>query len=241
MSDHVDWDSLNDLADGALSPGARMVVEAHVSGCSDCQTQLTKLRELARNASDAPESIEPPDGAWPGVRDRLAGDRRSLTIGVRDSSASVVGHLSAIPVRGGARRYTVSTPWLVAAALVLVAGSSAVTALVIRRGPSANSTIAATTVISNVSLPADIRASEQEFLETAEALRGALDEERGRLTPQTVAIVERSLTVIEGAIGEAREALVRDPANRELRALWSRNHQQKLDLLRRAAALVQKT
>ncbi|MEP7345883.1 MAG: hypothetical protein ABI877_11470, partial [Gemmatimonadaceae bacterium] len=196
---------------------------------------------LARRAADAPESIEPPEGAWQGVRQRIVGEGTVQASSLGEGEPDVVGHISAIPVRG-ARRFTVTSPWLVAAALVLVAGSSAVTALVLRRdGPSSGSSIAANASIRAVSLPGNIQASEREYLRTAEALRSALNDERGRLTPETVAIVERSLTIIESAIGEARAALVRDPASRELRDLWSRNHQQKLDLLRRATALVQRS
>lgn len=242
MSEHLTWDALNDLAGGDGSPADRLAAEAHVASCTECRLQLAAIRDLARRVAEAPESIAPPADAWQGVRTRISGEMSDRT---RGSGTPVSAALSQIsPIAAGRRgaRSMLTVPWLVAAALVLVAGSSAVTAFVLRRGgATTGSTLASSTAIRHASLPADIEMSERQYLETAAALRAALEVEGSRLAPETVAIVERSLTVIEGAIGEAREALVRDPANRELRDLWSRNHQQKLDLLRRAAALVQKS
>jgi anti-sigma factor RsiW len=233
---------MNDLVDRTMSPDARTRVEAHLAGCAECRSHVAALRALARRADEAPESIMPPDESWQFVRERILGVQADATGRTGNGAPGVVGQISGIDARNGPRRRALTTPWLVAAALVLVAGSSAVTALVLRgAGTPAGATGAALTIVRPASLPADIQTSERRYLETAVALRAALDEERSRLAPETVAIVERSLTVIEGAIGEARDALVRDPANSELRALWSRNHQQKLDLLRRAAALVQTT
>ena len=55
--------------------------------------------------------------------------------------------------------------------------------------------------------------------------------ERGRLRPETVAVLERNLAVIDAAIAESRAALARDPANAELRRLFAAASRQKVDLL----------
>src|SRR5881396_389804 len=56
--------------------------------------------------------------------------------------------------------------------------------------------------------------------------------QRGRLRPETVALVERNLAVIDAAIAESRAALARDPANPELQHLWAAAARQKVELLR---------
>ncbi len=61
--------------------------------------------------------------------------------------------------------------------------------------------------------------------------------QRGRLRPETVALVERNLAVIDAAIAESRAALARDPANAELQHLWAAAARQKVELLRWATRL----
>ena len=56
--------------------------------------------------------------------------------------------------------------------------------------------------------------------------------QRGRLRPETVALVERNLGIIDAAIAESRAALARDPANAELQHLWAAAARQKVELLR---------
>jgi len=59
--------------------------------------------------------------------------------------------------------------------------------------------------------------------------------ERARLRPETVALLERNLAIIDAAIAESRAALARDPASAELRQLYAAAARQKVELLRWAA------
>ncbi len=59
--------------------------------------------------------------------------------------------------------------------------------------------------------------------------------ERARLRPETVALLERNLAIIDAAIAESRAALARDPASVELRGLFAAAARQKVELLRWAA------
>jgi len=59
--------------------------------------------------------------------------------------------------------------------------------------------------------------------------------ERERLRPETVALLERNLAIIDAAIAESRAALARDPASAELRQLYAAAARQKVELLRWAA------
>jgi len=68
-------------------------------------------------------------------------------------------------------------------------------------------------------------------------LEKVLREERDRLDPRTVLIIERNLKAIDDAINEARTALDNDPANPYLNSHLADARQRKLDLLRHATSL----
>jgi len=69
---------------------------------------------------------------------------------------------------------------------------------------------------------------------TAELAR-TLAAERHRLRPETVALVERNLALIDAALGEARAALAEDPGNADLQRLVATAARQKVELLQWAA------
>ena len=69
---------------------------------------------------------------------------------------------------------------------------------------------------------------------TAELAR-TLAAERHRLRPETVALVERNLALIDAALGEARAALAEDPGNADLQRLVVTAARQKVELLQWAA------
>ena len=68
-------------------------------------------------------------------------------------------------------------------------------------------------------------------------LETVLREERDRLDPRTVLIIERNLKAIDDAINEARTALNNDPANPYLNSHLADARRRKLDLLRQATGL----
>jgi hypothetical protein len=125
---------------------------------------------------------------------------------------------------------------LAAAALLLVAVSSAVTALLMRRSVAPAPSVAQSQP-APVALPASLQAVEAGYDLTARELAATLAQRRTSLAPATIAKIEESLRVIDRAIAEARQALAEDPANRTLVDLFSSNYERKLELLRRAAEL----
>lgn len=114
---------------------------------------------------------------------------------------------------------------LAAAAILLIAVSSAVTAVVLRQPPGH----------AAVQQPTSLEA---EYAAASEDLLRALDQARARLSPETIATIEKSLHLIDAALDESRRALAKDPGNQALSRLVVAAWRQKVDLLRRAAALV---
>ena len=79
--------------------------------------------------------------------------------------------------------------------------------------------------------------ADAQFNAAVEDLERILREERGRLDPRTVLILERNLKAIDSAITEARMALEQDPANPFLNSHLADARRRKLDLLRHATEL----
>ena len=79
--------------------------------------------------------------------------------------------------------------------------------------------------------------ADAQFNAAVEDLERILREERGRLDPRTVLILERNLKAIDAAITEARMALDQDPANAFLNSHLADARRRKLELLRHATEL----
>lgn len=210
--DHPDLDRLGDHLDGILSLESMRAVEAHLAICSVCSERRDRLDSLVAAARALPDKIDPPVELWSGVRTRI----------------------ERAPAR--ARQF-----WLLAAAaVVLVAASSAVTALIVRRQMLVGRpNVAPAITVAQLSPAA--RAIDADYAAAIQALNETLAENRSRLDPATVAKVEASLHVIDHAIDEARQALAADPSDITLLDLLASSYERKVELLRRANALLLRT
>lgn len=183
-----------------------------------------RVRELRARTDRLPREMDPPAGAWDAIRAQIA----------RDESAF-----------GGPRRPRPALwqrpEFLVAAALLLVAGSSTVTYLGFKgraapmtvAGPAVEQGAAATTV----STLTRFTGKENEYLRRVSGLIAIMESDDVELAPETVAKVKESLAVIDAAILEARAALARDPANRALIEMLESTYEMKLDLLERTTEM----
>lgn len=196
--------------DGTLDPAAADDMDRHLATCEGCRAATAEMRAVLEAAASLPTSIAPPRNLWPEIAARLDGP--APTLGVR------------------------RMPWrrwapLAAAAVLLIAVTATLTYQFTRR-PVAVAARPGLSVVQPAGFSAD-----HDFVAAAEDLERVLREERGRLSPETVAVIEQNLAVIDTAIAEARAALAADPANADLRALLWGAHRQKLDLLDRATRL----
>jgi len=69
-------------------------------------------------------------------------------------------------------------------------------------------------------------------------LKSTLDAGRDQLDPQTIRVLEVNLEAIDRAIAQCREALLADPSSVYLNTYLAETRRRKLELLRRATALV---
>lgn len=119
--------------------------------------------------------------------------------------------------------------WQLAAGLLLVALSSFVTWSLTRRQVADHPVAAATSLETITSYARASAAVSSALSDPSSAL--------AELSPETRAILERNLAVIDSVIADCRAAVASDSANVALRELLGGAERQRLDLLRQAARL----
>jgi anti-sigma factor RsiW len=213
---------LDELVDGTLQEDERRAVEEHLKGCVECRTSEAGLRTLLARVGALPRRIPPMRDPWPDIARRLR-----------------TGEVIPLDFAGRSRRwYPLGA--VAAAAAVLIVAVSLVTAVLVGRERAAR-------VASAPELPAVAAGVTPASLELAQAqatfdgarkqLVAALNARKASLSPQTLAVVERNLEIIDRAVGEMQAALARDPGNRELPALLLTAYRQEIDLLQRVVRL----
>lgn len=238
--DHIEFDALNDFVDGRLDRQAASDVAAHLASCPTCSAQHDELASLLSSAELLPKSVLPPDDMWADLRTALD-SRKDVVL---PSAGENAHHSPAIATHSRLSPRFVA--FLAAAAVILIALSSGITALVLKqdRAMASRKTNEATvpaTPRSPAVLPASFRQTEHEYNRTIDELKQAVDTQRDRLSPETIRTVDHSLAVVDSAISEARAALIADPNNQMLMDLLSTSYQRKLDLLRRTSELGSRT
>ncbi|HEX8906346.1 MAG TPA: zf-HC2 domain-containing protein, partial [Longimicrobiaceae bacterium] len=117
---------LDDYASGELPDIERVMVQRHLDGCAECRAEVQEIRSLLALAKALPAGIAPSRELWGGIAERLEPRVPALEIAGEDTRVISLAE----------RRRPWQPPrWALqaAAAVVLVAGSSAVTAVLMRQ------------------------------------------------------------------------------------------------------------
>jgi hypothetical protein len=193
---------LEDYADDLLPVAERAGVDGHLAGCESCRLMLEEMRKLGELTAALPRDIRPPRDLWAGIEAVIAPAERPDRHRLAER-------------RWWERDYA----RLAAAAILLIALSSGLTALIMRQLDSGGDRFTKV---------------QAEYTAASTDLTRRISSGPGALSPRTLAIVQRNLQIIDAAIREAEQALARDPGNAGLeRMLWTR-YQQRIDLLERA-------
>ena len=190
------------------------------------------LRDLQARTAKLPREIAPPPGAWLAIKAEI---ERPRSIAENGRASTRVMRIWQRPA------------FLAAAALLLVAGSSVITAIALaRRNVDAARDTALQTPIDNRPVGntggtpatlAEFTVVENDYISTANRLSALLESDETQLAPETISKLKESLRVIDAAILEARRALTADPANKQLIEMLSTSYNQKVDLLRRTTEM----
>jgi hypothetical protein len=211
---------IDDLAAGRLTGARRDAALAHIAGCAECTADLEAARALAVPLAGLPRSIEPPRDLWPAIAARTGNQ-------VAPGSTPLTRHRPLLAI---------------AAALALVAGSSAVTMLVMRdSGPERGPLTAAPAAPAAPAGSAAPARFEARYVAETRELADLLERQRDLLAPETVAALERNLAIIDSAIADSRAALAADPSNGELELLLRAGYEQKVALLQQATRLARES
>lgn len=218
MTTHIEDERLHDYVDGLLDAAERATIERHVEACAACTTSVRELRVLLGDIARLPRGIAP-------GRDLLPAIGAAIDAGYGEASAL------RLPLRE--RTLWSARHALAAAAIVLVALTSAVTALVVRTTPDPSAVVAVSA--PGAFAPEEFRRIEANYVAATDELEAVLASRRSELAPETVRILEENLRIIDAALAEAGAALRGDPGNAALSEMMVAAYEKKLDLLRRAA------
>jgi anti-sigma factor RsiW len=220
-------DRLSEYLDGELPQGERVALEAHLQTCTDCSALLMDLRRVIRRARLL-KGQTPAHDLWPGIASR---------IGATPARSEEVVELASH--RRGARQWSFSLPQLAAAGIALMALTGG--AVWMLRAPATPARVESmvTAPAGTPAVNASVKPSAfQSYAAAVADLERVLANGREQLDSTTVRIIEQNLAAIDRAIAEAQRALEADSSNLYLNTHLAETMRRKLDLLRRAAALV---
>ena len=209
---------MNESLDGALSAAEARVLDEHLASCTACRTALEESRVLLARARALPKGILPPRDLWPGIEDRV----REVA-----SESAPAASRRAAPSRA---------TWILAAAAALMGVAGA--AVILSRRPVPVRFIdplpqAPSPSVQRVALSEMDRGygrAKNDFLQV-------IEERRDLIKPETRAIVDENLALLDQAVHHIKAALDQDPANQALMDLLRNTYRHQQELLKRAATL----
>jgi hypothetical protein len=228
-------ESIQELVDGTIGAIRRAELERHLTECADCRAFLADMEAIRETAASL-DPISPPDGVWLQIAGRLRQEGRVVIPAARPRRAAPVRHVALIAI---------------AASLLMAVGAAIVMLLPQYRSnntsaPPAERTAAvpqsgnAGADVAVESVEAEFRLAEQHYqnaiakLEQAARLDQRAEADRQILDPQTAAMLQKNLQVIDQAIAESRSAMRTEPASAAARDSL-------FEALRRKVALLQDT
>ena len=221
--------AIHELVDGSLGPIRRAELELHLESCDGCRALANDLKAIATAAASL-DQMTPPERVWQSVAAQLRAD----------------GRVSPAPAATGFRRSSVAVLALAAALVLMIAGS-----LYMLRGaapspsPDAPAPAAASSAPAVTESPAAGNAAPLDPVKTVEAELALTQKHFSNVVelskksdPNTAAMVQGQLMVVNNAIEKTRQALVSDPQNEPARTSLYELLKQKIQFLQDTIALM---
>ena len=214
-------DVIQELVDGTLGPIRRAELQTHLDQCDECRALVADLQKI-RAAAASLDRPAPRDHVWMQIAGRLRQEGR-----VTGTTASPARNLA----------------WLaLAASLVIAVGASIYVLLPLR---SQQATTTSTPTGGNAAAPSTVQSAademqiaEQHMQAAIEGLQRAADMNDGTIDPETRAVIQKNLQVLNGFIAESQAAVQSDPQNAPARASLFDALRQKVTLLQDTIALM---
>jgi len=186
----------------------RQAIEQHVAECATCRMTVDDLRVVCERAKTL-TPMTPPPHIWPKIR-RAVERQPSVMAG----------------------RHAPPWQWLAAAAVIVLA--VAASWRFVRSKPADEAARAGTTA----SIDAELSLAEQHYQNAIVGLEQVARSEQGSLDPQTAAVLQRNLSIVDQAISESRSALAERPQNDVVRQTLFESFEAKIALLENTIAIV---
>ena len=187
-----DYDAqIGDYVDGAMDEAQRASFESHLSTCASCRAAVADFSVICA-ASLSLEPQVPPPHIW-----------RKLSAAIEAEPKPFFGV-------GGTQWWRAFAP--VAAMAVLVASLSWTAAQLTSVPGQRLATRTPVTQSEPVSILAEYQLAERDLSNTIDGLE-RIATDRTSLDMETADVLKANLTVLDGAIGESREALKKEPEN----------------------------
>jgi anti-sigma factor RsiW len=201
-------DRLSDYIDAPVSSADRDEIEAHLTECDDCNSIVTELRAIRRDASMlAP--VDPPEHVWTSLSSRLRAG-------------------------GAPRSHNSSMYTALAAAAALVLGISLWIAIAPTDPPTdANDPQALVDMVTE-----ELRAAESHYENAIVGLEQIIAQNEGSLPPDLNQTINENLDLIEQTIDESRNALVTNPDSPVAQESLLEAFRRKVSLLRNTILLI---
>ncbi|MCC6244338.1 MAG: zf-HC2 domain-containing protein [Gemmatimonadaceae bacterium] len=234
---------LSDYLEQSLDVSTRDTLDRHRASCARCDATVQALDSITRDAKRLP-LLSPSRDLWAGIHAQL--DAPVIPIGTSEPLPRYIddAHLSAsTPTLTSVATRRPRFRQLAIAATMLVAVSSAVTWQVARRVVDTSASLAADSEGSPARradssvMRLAVASPDVLYEEEIAALRDVVSERLSELDPETVAVLEKNIAIIDQAIAESRAALARDPNSRVVPGTLTRALESKVALLRRVALL----
>jgi anti-sigma factor RsiW len=255
---------LADYLEGDLDAATRREVEAHVASCVRCTALVRDLEEIRSAAAQLPE-LTPSTDLWSGVARRIEtpvipfAERPAPNVAARHRGfdrlrrAAIAAALVAVTA-GVTYKWTVAHTGGARAPSTIVANRPATPDTSVPSG-SDSARIRTVEPTLDPSTPTGSvepngtqtrvnnrsASSADTYSREIDRLRTIFARNRTQLDPRTTAIIEANLKVIDEAIAQSKAALAQDPASRFLNNQLNSALDKKLELLRTAALLPNRT
>jgi len=195
---------IGELLDGTIGREDKARLEEHCRVCGDCREVRDDFRKIADQAKGLAK-FEPADGLWPRVLGGVRAGRRA-----KDE-----------PLFGRLR-----PSYAFAAALALVAAVVG-GVLLWRAGTGVSSPAPG----SEAYTLAKLAEAESHYRQAIDAMAQAVSSQKRAFDPETAALFERDLKVIDGAILACRNAVAEEPKNVTARVYLLGAYRNKVEFL----------
>ena len=227
---------LSDYLDGECDAAQGAALEAHLATCMDCRATLGELRRV-RDAARTLVAPPAPDELWAGIAALIGAPGAAGEPGAQPQGARIVefprrrreglAPASRLAMAAGIALLLVAAGAVFLARPAWFGRRDAIATREIVPAPAADSGV--------MMQPASFDPAQVEG--EISQLKRALEAGRGKLDPKTVTVLETNLAIIQKATEDAKSALAKDPANRDLQDYFATSVQRKLDFMKRTARL----